>query len=166
MAPTSSPLKGRGKDASPRIAKYNQFPSLHRAIVLKQKLDTPPVSKVTTAGDLQKLTIEETQGWTIDPFVEGQEVLMVAHIEPTFAPNYCSPALRLDHVYMLAAHRASRLRVARAHHVRHVRVHFGNNNAEQHTQQLEEAQDRATHGLLAARWSFRSWLALYLRRSN
>jgi hypothetical protein len=51
--------------------------------------------------------------------------------------------------------------VARAHHVR---VHFGNNNAEQHTQQ--EAQDRATHGLLAARWSFRSWLALYLRRSN
>ncbi len=70
---------------------------------VKQKLDPPPVSKVTTAGDLHKLAIEETQGWTIDPFVdsEGQEVLIVAHIEPTFAPNYCSPELRLDHVYML-----------------------------------------------------------------
>ena len=50
---------------------------------------------------MEKLTIEETEGWTIDPFVEGQEVLIVAHFEPTFASNYCSPELRLDHVYML-----------------------------------------------------------------
>ena len=70
-------------------------------MVLKQNLDPPPVSKVTTAGDLQKLTIEETQGWTIDPFVEEQELLIVGHFEPTFAPNYCSAELRLDHVYML-----------------------------------------------------------------
>ena len=34
---------------------------------------------------------------------EGQDLLIVCHIEPTFAPNYCSPGpeLRLDHVYML-----------------------------------------------------------------
>ena len=33
---------------------------------------------------------------------EGQDLLIVRHIiEPTFAPNYCSPELRLDHVYML-----------------------------------------------------------------
>jgi len=96
-----NPVVGGGKDASPNLAKYNQYPSLRTAVVLKQNLDPPPVSKVTTAGDLQKLTIEETQGWTIDPFVEGQEVLVVAHIEPTFATNYCSPELRLDHVYML-----------------------------------------------------------------
>jgi hypothetical protein len=162
---TLNPVVGRcGKDASPNLAKYNQYPSLFKAAVLKQNLDTPPVSKVTTAGDWQKLTIEETQGWTIEQFVvvEGQELLIVGHFEPTFAPNYCSPELRLDHVYILPiAEPTGRLRVAR---VRHVRVHVGNNNAEQHTQQ--EAQDRDTHGLLAARWSFRSCLALCLWRSR
>jgi hypothetical protein len=58
---------------------------------------------VTKDGDLEKFTIEETQGWTINPIEEGQEVPIVCHIEPTFAPNYCSPGpeLRLDHVYML-----------------------------------------------------------------
>ena len=98
---TLNPVVGRGKDASPNFAKYNQYPSLFKAAVLKQNLDTPPVSKVTTAGDWQKFTIEETQGWTIEQFGEGQELLIVGHFEPTFAPNYCSPELRLDHVYML-----------------------------------------------------------------
>jgi hypothetical protein len=96
-----NPVVGRGKDTSPNLAKYNQYQSLFKAAVLKQNLDTPPVSKVTTTGDLQKLTIEETQGWTIAPFEEGQELLIVGHFEPTFAPNYCSPELRLDHVYIL-----------------------------------------------------------------
>ena len=96
-----NPIVGRGKDTSPNIDKYSQFESLKRAKILKQNLDPPPVSKVTKAGNWEKLTIEATQGWTIDPFVEGQEVLIVGHIEPTFAPNYCSPELRLDHVYML-----------------------------------------------------------------
>ncbi len=95
---TLNPVVGRGKDASPNLAKYNQFPSLRKAAVLKQNLEPPPVSKVTTAGDLQS---EETQGWTIDPFVEGQELLILGHFEPTFAPNYCSAELRLDHVYIL-----------------------------------------------------------------
>jgi hypothetical protein len=98
---TLNPVVGRGKDASPNLAKYNQYPSLFKAAVLKQNLDPPPVSKVTTAGDLQKFTIEETQGWTFEQFVEGQELLIVGHFEPTFAPNYCSPELRLDHVYIL-----------------------------------------------------------------
>ena len=93
---------GRGKDASPNMDKYNEYDSTKRAKILKQRLDPPAVSKVTKAGNLEKLTIEETEGWTIDPFVEGQEVLIiVAHFEPTFASNYCSLELRLDHVYML-----------------------------------------------------------------
>ena len=62
---------------------------------------SPPVSKVTEDGDLEKFTIEETQGWTINPVEEGQDVLIVCHIEPIFGPNYCSPEFRLDHVYML-----------------------------------------------------------------
>jgi hypothetical protein len=97
------------------------------------------------AGNLEKLTIEETQGssWTIGPFVEGQE----GSLWPT-SPRTIA-GLNFDSITCLhAAHRASpsRPRVARA---RHVRIHFGGNNAEQHTPQ--EAQDRATHGLLAAR---------------
>jgi hypothetical protein len=56
---------------------------------------------VTEDGDLEKFTIEETQGWTINPVEEGQDVLIVGHIEPIFGPNYCSPEFRLDHVYML-----------------------------------------------------------------
>ena len=40
-------------------------------------------------------------GWTHCPLQEGQELLIVCHIEPTFAPTYCSPELRLDHIYML-----------------------------------------------------------------
>ena len=96
-----NPVVGRGKDASPNMDKYNEYDSLKRAKILKLRLDPPAVSKFTKAGNLQKLTIEETEGWTIDPFMEGQEVLIVAHFEPTFAPNYCSPELRLDHVYML-----------------------------------------------------------------
>ena len=92
---------GRGKDASPYIDQYHKYHSTKRAKILKQRLDPPVVSKVTKAGNWEKLTIEATEGWTIDPFVEGQEVLIVAHFEPTFAPNYCSPELRLDHIYML-----------------------------------------------------------------
>ena len=56
---------------------------------------------MTEDGDLEKFTIEETQGWTINPVEEGQDVLIVCHIEPIFGPNYCSPEFRLDHVYML-----------------------------------------------------------------
>ena len=96
-----NPIVGRGKNASPNIDKYIEYTSLKRAKILKQHVDPPAVSKFTKAGNLEKLTIEETQGWTIDPFEEGQEVLIVGHFEPTFAPNYCSPELRLDHVYML-----------------------------------------------------------------
>ena len=94
---------GRGKDASPYIDQYHKYHSTKRAKILKQRLDPPVVSKVTKAGNWEKLAIEATEGWTIDsdPFVEGQEVLIVAHFEPTFAPSYCSPELRLDHIYML-----------------------------------------------------------------
>ena len=155
-----NPVVRRGKDASPNMDKYNEYDSTKRAKILKQRLDPPAVSKVTKAGNLEKLTIEETEGWTIDPFVEGQEVLIVAHFEPTFASNYCSPELRLDHVYMLPIEPAA---FEWPEHVTSA-VHFGGNNAEQHTQQ--EAKDRATNGLLAARWSFRSCLALSLWRSR
>ena len=92
---------GRGKDASPNIDQYHKYHSTKRAKILKQRLDPPVVSKVTKAGNWEKLTIEATEGWTIDPFVEGQEVLIVAHIEPTFAPTYCSPELCLDHINIL-----------------------------------------------------------------
>ncbi len=64
-------------------------------------MDPPPVSKVTKAGDLEKSTIDETIGLTISPITTGQAVLVVCHIKPTFAPDHCSPALRLDHVCML-----------------------------------------------------------------
>jgi hypothetical protein len=68
-------------------------------------------------------------------------VLIVAHIEPSFGPNYVLLAGTPTRSRLHAAHRASRLRVARS---RRVRNHFGGNNAEQHTKQ--EAQDRAAHG--------------------
>ena len=139
--------------------KYSEYDSTKRAKILKQRLDPPAVSKVTKAGNLEKLMIEETEGWTIDPFVEGQEVLIVAHFEPTFASNYCSPELRLDHVYMLPIEPAA---FEWPEHVTSASTSAATTPS--NTQQ--EAKDRATNGLLAARWSFRSCLALSLWRSR
>ena len=87
-----NPIVGRGKDASPNIDKYSQFESLKRAKILKQRLDPPAVSKFTKAGNLEKLTIEETEGWTIDPFMEGQEVLLW----PTSSPPSPRTIARLN----------------------------------------------------------------------
>ena len=51
----------------------------------------PPVSKVTKDGDLEKFAIEETQGWTLEQFGEGQELLIVGHFEPTFGSGRGGP---------------------------------------------------------------------------
>jgi hypothetical protein len=96
-----NPVVARDKNASPNFDKYQTFLSTHKAKITKLNLDPPPVSKMTEDGILKKFTIEESQGWTTNPFEEGQDVLIVCHIEPIFGPNYCSPELRLDHVYML-----------------------------------------------------------------
>ena len=87
-----NPIVGRGKDAAPNIDKYNEYTSLKRAKILKQRLDPPAVSKFTKAGNLEKLTIEETEGWTIDPFMEGQEVLLW----PTSSPPSPRTIARLN----------------------------------------------------------------------
>ena len=41
----------------------------------------------------EKYTIDQTMGWTHCPIAEGQALLIVRLIEPTFAPNYCSTEL-------------------------------------------------------------------------
>ena len=56
---------------------------------------------------------------------------VVCHIEPTFAPYYCLPELRLDCVYMLPADPVSH-GVARSSRVG---IHFGRSNVEEHAQQ-------------------------------
>jgi hypothetical protein len=57
-----------------------------------------PNACVNNAGAFEKSTIDQTISWTQCTVTEGQELLIVCHIEPTFARNYFSPELRLDHV--------------------------------------------------------------------
>ena len=97
-----SPIVNRDKKkTSPNKDKYATYGSTSTAGVLKQNVDPPPISHPMIDGSMEKMTFEMTLGWTQHPIAEGQILLVVGHIEPTFAPNYCSPELRLDHIYML-----------------------------------------------------------------
>jgi hypothetical protein len=57
-----NPVVARGKKASPNVDKYHKFPSTQKAKILQLNLDQPPVSEVTKDGELEKCTIEVTQG--------------------------------------------------------------------------------------------------------
>jgi len=89
------------KKTSPNKDTYGDYDSTRTAGVLKQNVDPPPISHPMIDGSMEKMTLDETMGWTHCPIAEGHKLLVVGHIEPTFAPNYCSPELRLDHIYML-----------------------------------------------------------------
>ncbi len=53
-------------------------------------------------GTMAKMTFDETtrMGWT-QVLSARPGVLIVRHLEPTFAPTYCSPELRYYPLYML-----------------------------------------------------------------
>ena len=102
MVMTLNPVVCRDKKkTSPHQDTYGDYISTTPAKVLKQLVDPPPISHPMIDGSMEKMTIDMTMGWTHCPLAEGQKLLVVCHLEPTFAPSYCSAELRLDHIYML-----------------------------------------------------------------
>ena len=89
------------KKTSPYKDNYGDYDSTKTASVLKQVVDPPPISHPVIDGTMEKMTFEMTLGWTQCPIGEGHKLLVVGHLEPTFAPTYCSAELRLNHIYML-----------------------------------------------------------------
>ena len=102
MVMTLNPVVCRDKKKD--FAKPGQVPRLHLHHD-REGAQAGRRSATDIAPDVRrhmaKMTIEETMGWTHCPLGEGQTLLVVCHLEPTFAPTYCSPELRLDHIYML-----------------------------------------------------------------
>jgi len=78
------------KKTSPNKDNYDKYDSTKPAGVLKQVVDPPPISHPMIDGTMAKMTFYETMGWTHCPLGEGQKLLVVGHLEPTFTPTYCS----------------------------------------------------------------------------